>query len=178
MSDNNMPENELMIKHERLVYLVARRYFGGWANDEDILQIGRLGLLKAIRSYNAKTTKLSTYATRCIYNEIAQYLTNINREKRKIEYQYSLDEAISADNKLTLHTCIADKSTNVEGDICTEIVIQDYVNKLTGRDKEIMQMLVAGDTMTYIGEKLGISRQRVSKVVLSLKEKLKIKLGR
>ena len=167
-----------MIKHEKLVLLVAHRYFGGWANDEDILQIGRLGLLAAIRSYDVNCNmKMSTYATRCIYNEIASYLKTINRAKRKVEYQRSLDQVQSEDGKLDMYGNIADDRINVEGDICVTILIQNYIDKLTDRDKQIMQMLIKGYSAVDIANQLGISRQRASKVVSGHKAILKIKLG-
>lgn len=178
MSDNNMSENELMIKHERLVYLVAHKYFGGRASDEDILQIGRLGLLAAIRSYKPDINmKLSTYATRCIYNEIATYLITINRAKRKVECQMSLDQVQSDDGKLDMYGNIADDRINVEGDICVTMLVQNYIDNLTDRDKQMMQMLIKGYSAVDIANQLGISRQRVSKVVSQHKAILKIKLG-
>ena len=84
-----------LIEHNlRLVVYIARRFENTGVNLEDLISIGTIGLIKAIRTYRRdKNIKLATYASRCIENEILMYIRKISGQKAEI----SLDEPINMD---------------------------------------------------------------------------------
>ena len=94
--------NILIERNLRLVAHVAKKY--GWSNvdQDDLISIGTVGLIKGINSYESKkATKLSTYVSRCIDNEILMYLRSI----KKLGAEVYLDEPIGKDkddNTVTL----------------------------------------------------------------------------
>lgn len=78
---------DLFKKHLPLVHSLVRRYSGGYADSEDLFQVGSIGLLKAIRNYDkTRGTAFSTYAVPVISGEIRSYL----REQGAIKYSRSL----------------------------------------------------------------------------------------
>ena len=168
-----MSENEMLENNKKLVYMVLYKHFPLHVNDEDLYQIGMIGLLKAIRSYKDDTYKFSTYAARCIYNAIAQELQRQNREMRTCD-TISLDAEQSKDGNLTLHGLIEDKMQNQSE---TVMIINQFLNKLTGRQKQIFELIIQEYNYAEIGEIIGLSRARVSQLSQEIIENLKIKLG-
>lgn len=168
-----MSENEQLENNKKLVYMVLYKHFRLYVNDEDLFQIGMIGLLKAIRSYKADTYKFSTYAARCIYNAIAQEFQRQNCEMRTCD-AISLDAEQSKDGNLNLYGLIEDKMQNQSE---TVMIINQYLNKLTGRQKQIFELIVQEYNYSEIGEKLGLSRERIRQLSTEIINKLDIKLG-
>lgn len=168
-----MSENELLENNKKLVYLVLYKHFPLHVNDEDLYQIGMIGLLKAIRSYKDDTYKLSTYAARCIFNEISKELQYRNRKMRTCD-TISLDAEQSKDGKLSLHGAISDR---VQEQSEIVIIINQYLSSLKGRKKQVLELIIQEYNYAEIGEKLGISRERVRQISTEIINKLDIKLG-
>lgn len=83
----------LIERNLRLVAHVAKKYASTYNEQDDIISIGTIGLIKAINSYNGdKGVKLATYAARCIENEILMYF----RSAKKISQEVSLNDPIRA----------------------------------------------------------------------------------
>ena len=81
----------LIERNLRLVAHVAKKYNASFAEQEDIISIGTIGLIKAINSYKVnKGVKLATYAARCIENEILMHF----RSTKKISQEISLNDAL------------------------------------------------------------------------------------
>ena len=79
------------MKNLRLVAHIAKKYTTVYTEQDDIISIGTIGLIKAINSYKGdKGVKLATYAARCIENEILMYL----RSTKKLSQEVSLNEAL------------------------------------------------------------------------------------
>ena len=99
--------NELIEHNLRLVAHIAKKYDGGRDLQEDLISIGTIGLIKAVDSYQPhKSTKLGTYAARCIENEILMHL----RTNKKTNLDVSLNEVLGIDKdggEMTLlqHPC-------------------------------------------------------------------------
>ena len=168
-----MSENEMLENNKKLVYMVLYKHFPLHVNDEDLYQIGMIGLLKAVRHYKDDTYKLSTYAARCIYNEIAKEFAYRDREMRTCD-TISLDAEQSKDGNLTLHGLIEDKMQNQSE---TVMIINQFLNKLTGRQKQIFELIIQEYNYAEIGEIIGLSRARVSQLSQKIIENLNIKLG-
>ncbi len=81
----------LIERNLRLVAHIAKKYVGVYSEQDDIISIGTIGLIKAINSYKGdKGVKLATYAAKCIENEILMYF----RSTKKISQEISLNDAL------------------------------------------------------------------------------------
>ena len=87
----------ILIEHNlRLVAHVVKKYQGVDEETDDLISIGTIGLIKAINTFNPqKATRLSTYAARCIENELLMFL----RARRKYSREVSLYEPIGTDKE-------------------------------------------------------------------------------
>ena len=93
---NGIEDNrELLIIHNlRLVVYIAKKFENKTTSTEDLVSIGTIGLMKAVKTFNPeKNIKLATYASRCIENEILMHLRKVNN----IKSEMSFDEPLSVD---------------------------------------------------------------------------------
>ena len=94
--------NKLVEHNLRLVAHIVKKYYGTGVEQDDLVSIGTIGLIKAINTFNTdKNIKLSSYASRCIENEILMYF----RSTKKNALDISINEEIDSDtdgNALTL----------------------------------------------------------------------------
>ena len=162
-----------LIEHNlRLVAHIVKKYYAACDDQEDLISVGTIGLIKGIDSFHPeKGTRLATYAARCIENEILMYF----RAQRKTAGTLSLSEPIETDSDgdpLTLIDLIFEEDT-VADDIDLKnkteqlyLFLEDYPE---GREKQILIMrygLYHRDALTQreIAKKLGISRSYVSRI--------------
>lgn len=176
----------LLIEHNlRLVAHIAKKYSGQKADQDDLVSIGTIGLIKAISTYNsAKGIKLSTYAARCIENEILMYF----RGAKKCSQDVSLNEALECDGEggLTLMDVISDEDDVVEK-IDTGIKIEKLKGllntELTARERTIINYRygLSGQKelpQREVAKKLNISRSYVSRIEKKALIKLFAKLNK
>ncbi len=177
-----MRAKELLVEHNlRLVAHIAKKYQNVDEEMEDMISIGTIGLIKAIDSFDAGKGKLSTYASRCIDNEMLMFL----RAKKKTSREVSLYEPIGTDregNEINLLDIIEQDQV----DVIDRMEAQDKLSRLSGliherlsdREREIITLRY-GLTNEYevtqreIGRKLGISRSYVSRIEKRALEKLR-----
>lgn len=87
--------NKLIEHNLRLVAHIAKKYFNQTGENDDLISIGTIGLIKAVNTYRAeKNIKLATYAARCIENEILMHL----RKNRRTATEVSLNEALDQED--------------------------------------------------------------------------------
>jgi RNA polymerase sigma factor (sigma-70 family) len=149
--------DKLIVENQKLVFGVLHKYYPTWVNDEDLQQIGMIGLCKAADAYDPEKAKFSTLATHAILNEI-------KRELRKTFTTKRLGSVVS------LNECITDS----DGSCCT---LEDYIpgdedvdycysrelfKKLDEREREILELLEQGYSQIEIAKKMKISKQKVS----------------
>lgn len=178
--------NELIEHNLRLVSHVIKKYYSNCDEQEDLISIGTIGLIKAIDSFNAdKNVRLATYAARCIENEVLMYY----RSRKKDGNNISVNEPIDTDsegNTLTLIDIISTDDT-----ICDDIDLKNKTAQLykliegldDARDKEIIIKRYGlynqrEMTQSEIADLMGISRSYVSRiekrVIGELREKFSI----
>ena len=178
---DNDARNELIEHNLRLVAHIVKKYYNTGADQDDMISIGTIGLIKAVSTFNTdKGIHLATYASRCIENEILMFFRN----QKKTAQDVFISDPIDTDkngNTLTLIDVIADKS-----DIADEIDTKIKVEKLrvilpvclTERERLIIEMrygLCGREELTQreIAKKLNISRSYVSRIEKSALEKLR-----
>ena len=176
---------DTLINHNlRLVAHIVKKYYAGNCDNEDLISIGTIGLIKAVYTFNAdKGIRLATYAAKCIENEILMYFRNLKKSSQDVYISEPVDSD-SEGNAITLIDIIAD-----DVDIVEEIDKQMKLKKLPAlieselgrREKEIINMrygLGGTEELTQreIAKKLNISRSYVSRIEKSALLKLRAKL--
>lgn len=173
----------ILIEHNlRLVAHIAKKYAKSEQDMEEYISIGTVGLIKAINSFkDNKGFKISTYASKCIENEI---LMNI-RTTKKQNAEISLNTIIGTDkdgNDMELAETIDEGSQNAIDTIYNKAVVKqvtEYIlKKLPDREKYIMSSRYGIDGKSYktqqeIADELGISRSYVSRIETKVQNKLK-----
>ena len=183
ITQGNKEAKDILIERNlRLVAHIAKKYYGENRDNEDLISIGIIGLIKAVNTYNPqKGNRLVTYASKCIENELLMML----RSEKKKSKEVSLNEPIGMDkegNTISLidvvetdEMAMADRMEKAE-DI---VRVREYVDKvLTKREKEIITKrygLENGSSITQkkVGKQMGISRSYVSRIEKKALEKLK-----
>lgn len=175
-------KNILIERNLRLVAHVVKKFPCSSNDNDDLISIGTIGLIKAISTFNPdKSTRLSTYAGRCIENEILMHL----RSEKKSQGDVFLQDPIGKDkdgNEITL----IDKLNNDDEDVFDEVNLKMQIKKLyqymrdflPEREQRVLEMrygLSNGSEMTQkeIAKLLGISRSYVSRIEKKAIKKLK-----
>lgn len=169
---DNAARNKLVEHNLRLVAHIIKKYYGAQSDQDDLVSIGTIGLIKAINTYDPdKKIRLSSYASRCIENEILMYF----RSAKKRAQDISLNEAIDTDkdgNPLTLLDIMAvDDSIldDLDMKLNSRKLGQFITEELSEREKRIIVLrygLSGKKPMTQkdVAALLGISRSYVSRI--------------
>ena len=161
--------NILIERYLRLVSHIMKKYYAQTADQEDLISIGTIGLIKGITTFDAsKGARLATYAARCVENEILMYF----RSQKKLSQEVSINETIDTDrdgNPLTYIDIIKCDDT-IADDIDAKIKLSkaaEYIMKgLNEREREIIKMRYGlgsapAKTQRETAQILGISRSYV-----------------
>lgn len=165
--------NILIERNLRLVAHIAKKYSSTNIEQEDLISIGSIGLIKGINSFNAdKNFKLATYVAKCIENEILMYL----RSNKKRCGDVYLNEPIGKDkddNEVTLQEVLENNDKNVEEIVELKFKVKKLYEKmkqiLKDREKIIIELRFGlnGDkpkTQKEIAKMMNISRSYVSRI--------------
>lgn len=182
LSNGDETVKNLLIEHNlRLVVYIARRFENTGADLDDLVSIGTIGLIKAVNSFNQdKNIKLATYASRCIENEILMYL----RKTVRLKAEVSFDEPLNTDwegNELLLSDVMGTEGDTVFKKIesgVEEELLHNALSKLSGREKEIMEMRFGLNgkeelTQKEVADALGISQSYISRLEKKIIGRLK-----
>lgn len=163
-------KNILVERNLRLVAHVVKKYNNHSKDNEDLISIGTIGLIKAITTFKPdKGTRLATYAARCIDNEILMSI----RATKKYKSDIYLQDVIGVDregNEVKIEDKIADDKDSIDEQVDLKMQIRSLyqvIKKvLRGREKKVIELrygLLDGDEMTQreIATILGISRSYV-----------------
>ena len=174
----------LIERNLRLVAHIVKKYYTQSSDQEDLISIGTIGLIKGISSFDpSKGAKLATYAARCIENEILMYF----RGQKKLQGEVSLSDSIDMDkegNALQLMDVVGVDDTMLE-DLhdrdSAERVRQLVGECLTPRESEIIRLRYGlGGTIPLtqreVAAAFNISRSYVSRIEKRALEKLRAQL--
>lgn len=172
--NGDLEARNLLVEYNlRLVAHIVKKYQSGNRNVEDLISIGTIGLIKAINTYDeSKGSRLVTYASRCIENELLMRL----RQERKESREVSLYEPIGTDkegNEISLMDIISCDDENV----LSSIIVSDNIRQISDifgtvldkREQKVIAMrygLFGSEEMTQkdIANELNISRSYVSRI--------------
>ncbi len=174
MKSGDNSAEEILIKHNlRLVAHIAKKYKNSNIELEDLISIGSIGLMKAIKTFSyEKGNSFSTYASRCIDNEI---LMTFRTDKKNVNAVY-LEDVISVDkdgNNLSLFEILQDGSepieTQVENKLAYKKIEKVILTKLNQREREIIikRYGLCGEiprTQIELAEEMDISRSYISRL--------------
>lgn len=169
---NEDARNILIERNLRLVAHVVKKYSNTKVEQDDLISIGTIGLIKGIDTYkDNKKTKITTYAARCIQNEILMYF----RGNKKSNNDVYLSDSIGFDkegNDVNLIDVLEDKSIDLIEHITKKDNIEYlkiYLKKLSPREKDIIIKRYGLNnekekTQKEIAKELNISRSYVSRI--------------
>ncbi|WP_018133546.1 RNA polymerase sporulation sigma factor SigK [Effusibacillus pohliae] len=173
MASGDENARNILIEHNlRLVAHIVKKFENTGEDNEDLISIGTIGLIKAIESFQPnKGTKLATYAARCIENEILMHLRSLKKTRKDV----SLHDPIGTDkegNEITLIDVLGTESDDVIDKVQLKMEkakIYARLSHLDEREQEVIRGrfgLPDGEEKTQreIAEELGISRSYVSRI--------------
>lgn len=172
---------ELIVHNLRLVVYIAKKFENTGVGIEDLISIGTIGLIKAVRTFcPSRNIKLATYASRCIENEILMYL----RKTSVLKNEVSIDEPLNVDwdgNELLLSDVLGSDPDTVNRGIELEdeknLIIRT-IDSLDERERTIMHMRfgISGGkeyTQKEVADMLGISQSYISRLEKRIIARLK-----
>ncbi|MDR0931218.1 MAG: RNA polymerase sporulation sigma factor SigE [Clostridiales bacterium] len=175
----------VLIEHNlRLVVYIARKFENTGINLEDLISIGTIGLIKAVKTFDSeKNIKLATYASRCIENEILMFL----RKNNNIRQEVSFDEPLKTDSdgsELLLSDILGTEKDIVSHNLDDEVecqLLNEALRTLPEREQVIMKLRFGLDkpdedgelTQKEVADMLGISQSYISRLEKKIMQKLK-----
>lgn len=174
-------KNTLIEHNLRLVAHIIKKYYSNFKDQDDLISIGTIGLIKAASTFDyEKGTRFATYASRCIENEILMFF----RGKRKSAQDVYISDPIDTDkegNSLTLMDIVAEEDNildNLDLKIRSEKLHMYIKENLDEREKTIILMRYGlcgylPMTQREVAKKLNISRSYVSRIEKKALEKLR-----
>ena len=169
---DNDARNKLIEHNLRLVAHIVKKFEHNKEEQDDLISIGTIGLIKGVDTYSlSKKVKLTTYCARCIQNEILMYYRSNNKNNRNI----SINESIGYDkegNEITIIDILKAPKPDFLMDLHTKDNIKllgDYLNVLNEREKDIIIRRYGlnneeEQTQKSIAKNLKISRSYVSRI--------------
>lgn len=173
MSEGDMNARAVLIERNlRLVSHIVKKYYSKTNDTDDLISIGTIGLIKAIDSFNSdKGTRLATYASRCIENEILMHF----RSAKKSAGDVYLSDTLEIDkdgNPLTIEDTISietDMADNLDKKIAWRKAVQIINSLENDREREIIILRYGLNnkkplTQREVAQRLNISRSYVSRI--------------
>ena len=173
MQNGDKAARNVLVEHNlRLVAHIVKKYYGSQSEQDDLVSIGTIGLIKAIDTFKPdKNIRLSSYASRCIENEILMHF----RAAKKTAQDVSLNETIDTDkdgNPLTLLDVLAVDDhilDDLDRKLNTQKLGKFISEELSEREKTIIVLRYGLNgqqplTQKNIADRLGISRSYVSRI--------------
>lgn len=177
---DKVARNRLIEHNLRLVAHIAKKYENSGVDNDDLISIGSIGLIKGIKTFNPKKkARLATYAARCIENEILMYFRRIKKNKKEV-FLYQPIGCDKEGNEISLvdilGTAVDYIAKKVELSLQEE-KLMEMIAQLDKREAKVIVMRYGlengqGQTQREIANKLGISRSYVSRIEKKAVQKL------
>lgn len=174
-------KNTLIERNLRLVVYIARKFdnTGIWV--EDLVSIGTIGLIKAVKTFDpSKKIKLATYASKCIENEILMYLRRSSRTRSEVSFDEPLNKDWEGNELLLSDVMGTDNDIICRGleEEVDRVLLRKAMQKLSGREKRIMELRFGltdarERTQKEVADLLGISQSYISRLEKRIFKRLK-----
>lgn len=171
--NGDLKARDRLIKHNlRLVAHIVKKYYGGPIENDDLMSIGTIGLIKSVQSFNSnRNIRFSTYSAKCIENEVLMAMRKLKSTENTVYLEESLDYE-NQNSKLTLKDSLQDEFEVSEYcERCQQKyeVLNLVLKKLDARQRQIIVMRYGlfgnkQQTQQQVCEILGISRSYVSRI--------------
>ena len=140
-----------------LVYFIINRYYPRFNGDDDMVQAGMIGLIGAVDTWDELQAKFSSYASRCILNELKSELRRRNKQIPTVSLDSVVDE-YDEGTPLSLMKMVSDTEDIEAKDIRST---ERFLDSLGIKDKELLELLESGKTPKEVANTLGCSAQWV-----------------
>ena len=173
---------EKLVEHNlRLVAHIAKKYTRSGADADDLISIGSIGLIKAVHTFRPEAGRLTTYASRCIENEIRMHL----RAVRKLRGTASMSDSVTHDkdgNEVRISDLLGSDKDMVPDEVAMKIDADIALNLidrvLDAREARVIRMRYGLEDGEFhqqheVAKALGISRSYVSRIEKKALEKLR-----
>lgn len=187
LRNSDETHRDLLVVHNlRLVVYIAKKFESPKASTEDLVSIGTIGLMKAVKTFNPeKNIKLATYASRCIENEILMYLRKSSNNK----VEMSFDEPLSIDwdgNELTLRDVLGTEPDEISQSIEYEDekrLLRWVISNLSEKEQNIMELRFGlngstAHTQKELADEMGISQSYISRLEKRILNKIREEMQR
>lgn len=152
---------KLVEDNMNLVYFTISKYYPTYIHDEDIIQTGMVGLCQAAKRWDESKSTFSTFAVKCICNEINMEFRQRNKHKDVLSLDYEVDN--DDGDKVPLIDLIVG-----EEDI-GYVDLDSFIDKLSESQKQIYNLRRQGMSVMEIADRLGVSKQTVYKTLRKIK---------
>ena len=186
-AQGDLEARNLLVEHNlRLVAHIVKKYYAQTGDQDDLISIGTIGLIKGISTFKSdKNVRLATYASRCIENEILMHLRKTSSQKTEL----SLDEPLNTDwdgTELLLSDVLGTENDLVmrpiEADVDRQLLRQ-ALDRLEPRERHIISLRLGLDgareqTQKEVADRLGISQSYISRLEKRIIARLKKEIVR
>lgn len=179
--NGDIKARNILVEHNlRLVAHIIKKYYAVNVDQDDLVSIGTIGLIKAINTFDMdKNIKLSSYASRCIENEILMHFRNLKKSSQNV----SLEDAVDIDKdvntlKLMDLLSIDDFADNLDKKLNLQKINKYLTETLTKRELQIINLRYGLNgskplTQREVSSIMNISRSYVLRIEKKALEKLK-----
>lgn len=186
MKNGDEKARQKLIEHNlRLVAHIIKKYYSNYCDQEDLISIGTIGLIKGINSFNCeKGTRLATYAAKCVENEILMHFRSLKKTSQEVFLSEPIDSDSDGDALTLMDVICSDENLldNIDLKIKCEQLYR-FINEIEDeREKDILLMRYGlnGEkplTQREIAKKMKISRSYVSRIEKKAIDILKTKFN-
>ncbi|MBT1248628.1 MULTISPECIES: sigma-70 family RNA polymerase sigma factor [unclassified Thermosipho (in: thermotogales)] len=171
---------ELIIeKYYPMVVKISSKYYAPWAEFEDIIQNGLIGLIKAVFYFDFEKSSFNSFAWRSIESEIKTFITYLNRRKNKIlSESSSIDSLNETEGSEQADYSLEDKNSSVIKNAFIQIIKEKIMNYLKDMEIDIFEMWLEGYTYKEIEKKLNINLKKIDNTVQKIKRIGKTKIDK
>ena len=180
--NGDIKARNILVEHNlRLVAHIIKKYYAVNVDQDDLVSIGTIGLIKAINTFDMdKNIKLSSYASRCIENEILMHFRNLKKSSQNV----SLEDAVDIDKDghtlklMDLLSIDDDFADNLDKKLNLQKINKYLTETLTKRELQIINLRYGLNgskplTQREVSSIMNISRSYVSRIEKKALEKLK-----
>lgn len=173
-------DSDFILKHEKIINCIIWKNFSKFVNDysiyDELMQIGRLELLKARDTYNSSKSSFNTYASKCIYNKIITYINKYNNIYKN--EGVSLNELIKTEDNFDLTYedmfIIDDDLSMINGDYND---ILKFISTFDIITQKIIYYTLKGYNQREISKILNIKERRINQKVYKLRDEVSNKFN-